>query len=68
MRLSVKVDDDTSKKLNDVMEFVPLITKHAMTLAALRAGVELLSQEPARVLNYLPGYRVRVPSGRGVKS
>jgi len=63
---SVKLDAATDQQLQQLTEIIPVLTIHAVHLACLRAGLEAIQSDPAKLMGYLVNHKVRLPTSREV--
>lgn len=63
---TVKIDGDTDRELQRLVEIVPILSVHACHLACLRAGLAAIKADPGKLMAYLTDHKVRVSSSREV--
>ena len=62
---TVKIDLETDRQLQHLTEVIPILTVHAAHLACLRAGLESIQSDPAKLMGYSAHHKVRVPTSGG---
>lgn len=62
---SAKLDPAIVEQLDRLVESVPLANRHAVHVACVRAGIEVLAGDPESLLAYLRGRSVRVRFRKG---
>lgn len=60
---TVKIDRETDQQLQQLTDVIPVLTVHAVHLACLRAGLESIHSDPAKLMGYLANHKVRLSSG-----